>query len=1083
MVSFFLSTQNSNFFNELANNCKIDKNKKAVIIVPEQNSFHTEKKALEFYKISKKEIEVLSFSRLAHNVFKNFGGITKKTAKKANKIAIINSVLFKLKNELFNFKFLINKPDFAELILKTIEQIKQNKSNYYKIEQKLKMVQNNNLKLKANEFWLIFKTYNLKLKSAFFDDSDILKHANKTLLKNPNAFSNIQFFFSEFFSFSNLQLQLIETLAKRTNLGFNFYYNNSDIFSEISKTIKTIKKIAEKNQIETSTTKIKFKTKKTKIMTTIEKILINPNLKLSNPVCKNCNNNIEFFAATSIFEEVEWTIFKIYELLKKKHNFSNITILATNLKLYKNALICSMEKFNIPFFMDDPISFGTMNLIKCCQNLIEAANDKKKLINSLTNLLKTDLTKFSIIEIAIFEIYAYIYEIENLSFFDKSFNLKNNISEFVKQNAQNLINEQNLKIFQKIQNTLIKAIKTIRNSENNSKNIAINIIKSLNILGIGTTRSKMSENFKLEWNSLISLLETIYESTKNSEIGLQQFEFLFKSTALNLHVKQIPPSLNCILIGSVQKTIPNEPKTMFIVGANELSLPKKQFSTNQLFSNLDLNKLYKIGINFGKTTQEQNNLNKLIAYRAICNATENLFLSFTTSQNQFISNKPCDVIKTLQNFFQIPITREDDNSNFIEKCITPTAATQQFALHFNEKTEKTEALKLFFKKNNKTFNLTSNLKSKYIKKSAINLPKTLSPSQIEQFFLCPFSYFCKYILKIKPVPKIEINNKLFGLAFHHILEKIVSLKNFKEINSSQIKTEIEQQCEIFIKNQFEKNSSLKTEFHQTFNPYKKILLNLLCSIQQELELSNFKPTFFEYSIGPGSKIESLKINLNGENKVLINGKIDRIDTKLQNNKTLIRIVDYKTSDKNLNFSNLFYGLNLQLILYAMAVERNKLNNNFTVNAIEYVKILGNLTTYAINEREPSTEKIEKLKSSGFFKKGLIFSNYTTSKNLILKTPYLNLLKQTELNKKILTKNEVEILFKFVENKIKKMCNSLNQFNFKHIQHTSNNNFQQTNCSFCPYNEICNPNLIETIKHKPNLEKTEFFELMKKELEN
>ena len=57
MISFFLGTQNSSFFDELANLLKYIKNKKIVIVVPEQNSFQAEKKALTLYKTTKKEVE------------------------------------------------------------------------------------------------------------------------------------------------------------------------------------------------------------------------------------------------------------------------------------------------------------------------------------------------------------------------------------------------------------------------------------------------------------------------------------------------------------------------------------------------------------------------------------------------------------------------------------------------------------------------------------------------------------------------------------------------------------------------------------------------------------------------------------------------------------------------------------------------------------------------------------------------------------------------------------------------------------------------------------------------------------------
>ena len=167
----------------------------------------------------------------------------------------------------------------------------------------------------------------------------------------------------------------------------------------------------------------------------------------------------------------------------------------------------------------------------------------------------------------------------------------------------------------------------------------------------------------------------------------------------------------------------------------------------------------------------------------------------------------------------------------------------------------------------------------------------------------------------------------------------------------------------------------------------------------------------------------------------------------------------------------------------MAIENSVSNKKFLINAIDFVKILGNLTSYSINERDPTIEKIEKIKNSGFFSKGLVFLNNTFDQNI--NSIKNNNIKTNEIEKKVITKTEANLLFKFVENKIKKMCYSIENFEFKHTKHIKTSNesvgFAQNNCSFCPYCEICNPALIETVKHKNGLSKNEFFELVKKEL--
>lgn len=1083
MISFFLGTINSNFIENTIKILKKIKNKKTIIIVPEQCSFWAEKQAIKIFEKTQIEIEILSFSRLTYKIFQKYGGLTKDSAQKCDKLNILNLTILQIKKNIPIYSNLINKPGFLEIMLQTIELIKKNKTSYKHIKQNLEKIKDKNLNSKIKEFWLIFKTYNLKLNTIFNDSSDNLIKANK-ICKKFNSFSETQFFFTQFFYFSQLQLNLISTIAKQTDLYFNFYYTpNCEIFNTTSDTINKIKKIAKKFNITTIQSIINLKLYKSKTMLKLEKILIkheSQNISKKSKqikIKKQKTNDIKIFAANSIFDEVEWAIIEILKLTRKYFNFSDITLLTTNLALYKTAIISSFEKFQIPFFLDDLTTFQNINLLKCCEHILNAATNQTDFIESCVSILKCNLTKFSTHEISIFENYLYTWNITKSQFNSK---FKKNPQGILKTTKLNETDSINLKIINKIRKTLNMAIAKIQNSENNSKNFAINIIYALNILGIqnfkNKIQSKIAKNqFKLEWNSLITLLENIYKITKQTKINLNLFNFLFKSTAQNLNFKQIPPTLNCVLVGSIENTIPTNPKIVIILGANEFNLPKKQLLTNQLFSNFELHNLKKIKINFGKTTEEQNNLNKLTTHRVICSAILKTYFSFTTNSANNKSNQPCNIIKIMQKNFNLPV-KYSHNLKLTDLCLTESQALKQLALHYNDETIQSNSLKYLFEINNQNSNKNEKNESNKISniQKKINIFK-ISSSQVEQFFTCPFAYYCRYILKINSKPKANFKKSNLGLAFHFVLEKIISEPNFKKLNQNQLKQKIKTNLTKFSKTNLINSITATKIFKQNINKNTYILTTLAINIQNELKNSNFTPTYFEQTINNDAEIKNLKIKVNENTYVEISGKIDRIDTQIKDNKVLFRIIDYKTSQKNLNYFNIILGLNLQMLLYAMVVLQNK--PNFNLISIEYVKILGNLNNYLINDRNPSKDKINKKINSGFFQTGLLFQNYNFFKQA---NPTFKI-KKSEIENKLLNANESKKIFKFITKKIKTMMFKINNFDFKKIQHCTTSNSNQTNCSFCPYSEICNSKQIEQIQHDKTLKKHEFFNLISKEL--
>ena len=82
---------------EIANNEK----GKAVIIVPEQFSFETEKGMLEILGNEKiNNVEILSFSRIAEKLLSDYGKITKKIADNATRAVVMSMAIESLQDKL-----------------------------------------------------------------------------------------------------------------------------------------------------------------------------------------------------------------------------------------------------------------------------------------------------------------------------------------------------------------------------------------------------------------------------------------------------------------------------------------------------------------------------------------------------------------------------------------------------------------------------------------------------------------------------------------------------------------------------------------------------------------------------------------------------------------------------------------------------------------------------------------------------------------------------------------------------------------------------------------------------------------------
>lgn len=86
--------------------------------------------------------------------------------------------------------------------------------------------------------------------------------------------------------------------------------------------------------------------------------------------------------------------------------------------------------------------------------------------------------------------------------------------------------------------------------------------------------------------------------------------------------------------------------------------------------------------------------------------------------------------------------------------------------------------------------------------------------------------------------------------------------------------------------------------------------------------SRFAPVGLEVSFGPNSDLPGLVLTLDNGVELQLIGRIDRVDQSLDSEVPYLRVIDYKSSPKQLSLSDVWNGLNLQLLVYLDVVVAN-----------------------------------------------------------------------------------------------------------------------------------------------------------------
>ncbi|MCK9905892.1 PD-(D/E)XK nuclease family protein, partial [Frankia sp. Cpl3] len=86
--------------------------------------------------------------------------------------------------------------------------------------------------------------------------------------------------------------------------------------------------------------------------------------------------------------------------------------------------------------------------------------------------------------------------------------------------------------------------------------------------------------------------------------------------------------------------------------------------------------------------------------------------------------------------------------------------------------------------------------------------------------------------------------------------------------------------------------------------------------------SKFAPVGLEVSFGPDGELPGLSLDLTNGVQLQLVGRIDRVDQSLLDAQPYLRVIDYKSGAKRLALSDVWNGLNLQLLVYLDVVLSN-----------------------------------------------------------------------------------------------------------------------------------------------------------------
>ena len=192
---------------------------------------------------------------------------------------------------------------------------------------------------------------------------------------------------------------------------------------------------------------------------------------------------------------------------------------------------------------------------------------------------------------------------------------------------------------------------------------------------------------------------------------------------------------------------------------------------------------------------------------------------------------------------------------------------------------------------------------------------TLTPSRMESFGACRFQYYCNYGLRAEEDEPAAFHAPEIGTFIHAVLEltarEVQSRGGFAMVSDEDLGEIVERVVSEYIHTELgdfqEKTARFRYLFQRVCSDVRQIVLDTA----EELRRSDFQPLSFELDVS--------RLTAGEREDLLLSGIADRVDGWIRGDELLLRIVDYKTGKKKFSLSDIWYGRNMQMLLYLFTV--------------------------------------------------------------------------------------------------------------------------------------------------------------------
>lgn len=943
-----------------------------LIIVPDQFTMQTQKDlVMRSDRDGILNIDVLSFGRLSHRILEEVGTKEMPVLDDTGKSLVLQKVAADLKEQLPAMGSLLHKQGYIHEVKSAISEFMQYGISTQDMDKLITSAQKRGaLAMKLKDLKTLYRGFQDYIRDHFITTEETLDVLRRSLSKSKILKGSVVVF-DGFTGFTPIQNRLIQELMRvcaetivtvTIGVGEDPYKMDGEqkLFHLSKKTVADLEKLAAEAEVERG-----------------EDLFVKggPNRFAKAPALHYLEQNlfryqyepyageqqeIHMFEALSPREEVHQTALYIRHLIREQGmTYRDIAVVIGDLEGYASYVETEFGQLEIPCFLDRTRGIVLNPMIEYIKSALQLYI-KDFSYDTVFHFLRSGMADISREEIDELENYVIRTGARGYRTYSRLFTRR---TEEMQGNAEGSeqAEEKTMERLNRIRQQFMDAVEILHmGSQEKAGDYVSHLYDFLEQNQVQQKLLNYQQQFEKEgdlsrareyaqiYRLVMDLLDQVYELLGEEEISRQEFADILEAGFGEITVGTIPQNVDRIVVGDMERTRLKQVKVLFFLGVNDGNIPKNA-SKGGIISDMDREFLIESGTEMAPSPRQQMYIQRLYLYLNMTKPSEQLYLSYAKVNSEGKGIRPSYLIDTVRKLFPAMSVEYPQNRSRLEQIEGRQEGARYLAEELREYVEGTlpEEERQDFYLMYRAYeadavgrDLLTRAAFRRYRESGLSriVARALygqqlenSVSRLETYAACACRHFLQYGLSLQEREEFGFEASDMGTVYHAVLENFAgklaeSNLTWWDFTENFAAKAVKESVEAYAATYGETilYSSARNEYAIT--RMSRILTRTVLTLQKHLKQGSFQPDDYELSFRFAEDLDSIHVDLSEDEKMHLQGRIDRIDVSEDAEHVYVKVIDYKSGNRKFDLAALYYGLQLQLVVYmnaAMEMESRK----------------------------------------------------------------------------------------------------------------------------------------------------------------